>query len=67
MFCFFFKSVNIFPHLTALSWVERGGVGWDGVGRGGVGWGVVYLIDVNIFGSFSLCEPTCMHCVYLAL
>ena len=26
-----------------------------------------YFIGMNVFGSFSLCELTCMHGVYLAL
>ena len=41
------------------------GVGGQGSGVGGVG--CLYFIGVNVFGSFSLWESTCMHRVYLAL
>ena len=27
--------------------------------------GLFLVRPVNVFGSFSLWEPTCMHCVYL--
>ena len=29
--------------------------------------GVVYFFGMNVFGSFSLWEPTCMRCVHMAL
>ena len=39
------------------------------VWMGGVGGGKLLsiLFDVKVLGSFSLCEPTCMHHVHLAL
>ena len=41
-----------------------------GGGWGGGGGGVMLLsilFRVKVLGSFSLCEPTCMHRVHLAL
>ena len=36
-------------------------------GGGGGGICCLHFTGMNVFGSFSLWEPKCMHCVYLAL
>ena len=53
------NSVYIFLHLTAM-YSSTFGKGW-------VGRSCLYLLVWVSFGSFSLRELTCMHCVYLAL
>ena len=52
-------SVYIFLHLTAM-YSSTFGNGW-------VGRNCLYFLVWVSFGSFSLRELTCMHCVYLAL
>ena len=62
--CFFFLlplfvTLYIFLHLTAM-YSSTFGKGW-------VGRSCLYFLVWVSFGSFSLRELTCMHCVYLAL
>ena len=54
-----FVTLYIFLHLTAM-YSSSFGKGW--VGRSCL----YFLVQVS-FGSFSLQELTCMHCVHLAL
>ena len=54
-----FVTLYIFLHLTVM-YSSTFGKGW-------VGRSCLYFLVCVSFGSFSLRELTCMHCVYLAL
>ena len=58
-FLLLFLTLYMFLHLTTMHSCT--------FGKGWVGRGCLYLLVWMSFGSFSLRELTCMHCVYLVL
>ena len=58
-----FWTFYVFGSVATPDWSTTYSCSFGGWGGGGG----LYFTGVDVLGSFSLWEPTCMHCVYMTL